>query len=355
MKLQQLGLDDWLRKKAEDACPPEHALARVTAVDRGRYLIRNDRHEMPAEVTGKLLYTADSTLDLPCVGDWVCSQYCDSNSLAVIHSIVPRKTFLRRKSPGNKVDYQVIASNIDAAFIIQSCHFDFNVRRLERYLVMVNEGGIEPIILLTKIDLIDDETLEQAIADIRLSGIAHRILAISNVTRTGIDRVQEVLEPGKTYCLLGSSGVGKSTLLNHLLGRDALETNTVSGTGEGRHTTTRRQLLVLEQGAMLVDTPGMRELGLVGASSGIAERFADIDDLAVHCRFGNCTHTNEPGCAVLAAVEEGALSHDHYRNCMKLKKESEFHEMSYHEKRKKDKSFGRFVKSVMKEKKRREY
>ncbi len=352
MDLREIGLDDWLREQADDVCPSGHEIARVTAVDRGRYLVRNGRCEMPAEVTGKLLYSADSTLDLPCVGDWVCVRHPDLDSHAVIQGIVPRKSFLRRKSAGNKVEYQVIAANIDAAFIIQSCHFDFNVRRLERYLVMVNEGRIEPILLLTKIDLIDGETLEQTIANVRRFGIALRIFAISNVTGAGIDQVREVIEPAKTYCLLGSSGVGKTSLINHLLGRNLLETNTVSGTGEGRHTTTRRQLVTLAQGAMLVDTPGMRELGLLGASEGISDSFADVRDLAVHCRFGNCTHTSEPGCAILAAIEEGSLGQDHYQNYMKLKKESEFHEMSYHEKRKKDKSFGRFVKSVKKHKNR---
>ena len=350
MELREIGLDDWLREQADAACPSGQSIARVTAVDRGRYLVRNGHCEVPAEVTGKLLYSADSALDLPCVGDWVCVAYHDSESRAVIQGIVPRKTFLRRKAAGSKIEYQVIAANIDAAFIIQSCHFDFNVRRLERYLVMVNEGRVEPILLLTKIDLIDGETLEQTIASIRRFGIALRIFAISNATGAGIDQVREVIESGKTYCLLGSSGVGKTSLINHLLGRNALETNTVSGTGEGRHTTTRRQLITLEQGAMLVDTPGMRELGLLGASEGISDSFAYIRDLAVHCRFGNCTHTSEPGCAVLAAIEEGVLSQDHYQNYAKLTKESEFHEMSYHEKRQKDKSFGRFVKSVKKQK-----
>ena len=352
MDLQKIGLDGWLREQAEKMCPAEHTLARVTAVDRGRYLIRNSQAETSAEITGKFLYTADSALDMPCVGDWVCVQHHDSDSPAMIHDIVPRKSFLRRKSAGNKIENQVIAANLDAAFIVQSCHFDFNIRRLERYLVMVNEGQIEPIILLTKIDLIDHETLEQTIKSIRHLGIKLRILAISNVTGIGIDEIQEIIKPGKTYCLLGSSGVGKTSLINHLLGRNALETGIVSGTGEGRHTTTRRQLITLEQGAMLIDMPGMRELGLLGASEGVRESFAEIHDLATQCRFSNCTHTNEPGCAVLAAIEEGMLSQEHYENHMKLTKESEFHDMSYHDKRKKDREFGRFIKSAKKHKKR---
>ena len=254
------------------------------------------------------------------------------------------------RSAGEKVKYQAIAANIDSAFIVQSCHFDFNLRRLERYLVMVNEGRIEPLILLTKIDLIDHETLEQMVADIRRFDNTLRILAISNLTEAGIDQVREAIEPGRTYCLLGSSGVGKTSLINHLLGRNTFETNTVSGTGEGRHTTSRRQLVILPQGAMLVDTPGMRELGLLGASQAIGDSFAGIGELTARCRFGNCSHTNEPGCAVLAAIEDGTLSQDHYRNYIKLNKESEFHEMSYLDKRKKDKAFGRLIKAVKKQK-----
>ncbi len=352
MDLKEIGLDHWFQRRAAGVCRPGHRLARVTAVDRGRYLVRSEHSEVSAELAGKLLYSAESTLDLPCVGDWVCVLYHDSDGRAIIHGLLPRRSFLRRKSAGNKIEYQVIAANIDTALIMQSCHLDFNVRRLERYLVMVHEGRIEPLLVLTKIDLIGKEALEQMVAKIRRSGITPRILAISNVTGAGIDQVREALTPAKTYCLLGSSGVGKTSLINQLLGRSTLETKTVSGTGEGRHTTSRRQLVALEQGAMLIDTPGMRELGLLGASEGIGDSFADIRDLAIDCRFGNCTHTSEPGCAVLTAIEAGALSQDHYRNYMKLKRESEFHEMSYLDKRTKDRAFGRFVKVYKKHKRR---
>lgn len=350
MELTDLGLDPELRRQAEAICRPEHRIARVTAVDRGRYLVRNEHSEVPAEATGKLLYSADSVVDMPCVGDWVCVQYHDSGRQAVIHGVVPRKTLLRRKSPGDKIDYQVIAANIDCALIIQSCHFDFNIRRLQRYLVMVRETQIEPVILLSKIDLVDRATAEQMLADVRRLDETLRVLVLSNVTEDGLGDVRNTIQPGKTYCLLGSSGVGKTTLINHLLGEQAFETNTVSGTGEGRHTTTRRQLIWLPSGAMFIDTPGMRELGLLGASEAIDSSFADISELAPQCRFSDCSHTNEPGCAVRAAIEEGALSEDSFRDFEKLSKESEFHEMSYLDRRRKDRAFGRMVKNVKKHK-----
>jgi ribosome biogenesis GTPase len=349
MELSELCLDSELQQQAGKLCEPGQRLARVTAVDRGRYVVRNEAGEVPAELTGKFLHLAASSVDMPCVGDWVCVQYHDEESHASIHDLVLRRSFLRRKSPGKNIDFQMIAANIDVAFIAQSCHFDFNVRRLERYLVMVNEGQIEPVVLLTKTDLVSEAELERMIGDIRAAGITARIIALSNVTGEGVAQVREVMEAGRTYCLLGSSGVGKTTLINQLLGHDILETGAVSGTGEGRHTTTRRHLVVLENGALLIDMPGMRELGMLSTGEGLNDSFADIRELATRCRFSDCSHTNEPGCAIRKAIESGELDAAHYQSYLKLKAESEFNEMSYLDKRKKDKAFGKMVKSVLKD------
>jgi ribosome biogenesis GTPase / thiamine phosphate phosphatase len=349
MQLSDPGFDSWFHRYAGDLRQEGRGVARISAVDRGSYLIRNQIREVPAELAGKFYFEVESPVDLPCVGDWVTVQYYNDDAAAIIHGVFPRKTFLRRKSAGEKVDFQMIAVNIDAAFIVQSCHFDFNVQRMDRYLVMAADGGVEPIVVLTKTDLITPEELERKLAAIRSSAITARVLALSNITGRGFDEFKQALVSGRTYCLLGSSGVGKTTLINRLIGQDAFGTKAVSGTGEGVHTTARRQLIVLDQGSMLIDTPGMRELGLLGATDGVDQGFEDIVQLSLNCRYPNCGHTREPHCAVLAAVASGELGQDRYSSYMKLKKESEYHEMSYVDKRKKERAFGRFIKSAKKQ------
>jgi ribosome biogenesis GTPase / thiamine phosphate phosphatase len=349
MELITLGFDKWFEDKRAEALRPDCTVARVTAVHKDSYLVKNNKNEVLAELTGNFIYSAESSIDLPSVGDWALVQFHNDDTFAIIHALLPRKSFLRRKTPGKKIDYQMIAVNIDSALIVQACDFDFNLRRLERYLVMVNEGHIEPILLLTKSDLVGPEKLEQRISEVRQANIKCKILPLSSITGFGVDHVRQLLEPCKTYCLVGSSGVGKTTLLNHIIGRDLFETNTVRASdGKGRHTTAQRQLIVLDQGAMLIDTPGMRELGNIGVSSGLEESFADIWSLSKTCRFANCTHSQEAGCALLNAIENGTLQADRYQSYLKLMKESEHNELSYVEKRRKDKKFGQFVKTVMK-------
>jgi ribosome biogenesis GTPase / thiamine phosphate phosphatase len=348
MILTALGFDDWFERRSADILQPGQRIARVTAVDRGAFLVRNQDGEAPAELAGKFRFAVESAADLPCVGDWVCVQCHASGGPAIVQSVVPRKTFLRRKCPGKHVDFQMIAANIDVAFIVQACGYDFSLARLDRYLVIANDGAIEPWILLTKTDLLSPGEIEDAIAQVRRRCAFANVMTLSNITGAGLDELRALLSPGRTYCLLGSSGVGKTTLINRLIGHEVLDTRAVSGTGEGVHTTSRRQLLMLDGGSMLIDTPGMRELGLLGAGDGLDDTFSDIHEQSASCRFVDCTHTDEPGCAVRLAVDHETFSQDRYQSYLKLRKEAEFHDLSYAEKRKKDRSFGRFIKTAKK-------
>ena len=350
MTLSDLGYDAWFERKREELRKPELKVARITRMERDRYLVRNETDEVQAEPTGKLLYAAGSSEDIPCVGDWVLVQYYNEGSLAIIHDVLPRRSVLRRKAAGMKIESQLIASNIDTAFIMQSCDFNFNIRRMERYLVMVADGRIVPVILLSKSDLLSAEDLERRIGEIRQAGIDAGVTAFSNTTGEGLSVIRQALEKGRMYCLLGSSGVGKTTLLNNLLGREEFETASVrEKDGRGRHTTSRRQLSILENGALLIDTPGMRELGMTDALSGVDESFSDIQQLSGSCRFRDCTHTVEKGCAVLEALANGALEEGRYENYLKLTKEARFYQMSYVERRRKDKQFGRMINTALKQ------
>jgi ribosome biogenesis GTPase len=261
MKLSDLGFDQWFETHISSFDEDGRSIARVSAVDRGSYLIMNDLGEVPSELSGKLSYQTQDSADLPCVGDWVAAQYYNEGAAAIIHRVFPRKTFLRRKSAGEIVDIQMIAANIDTAFIVQSCHFDFNPRRLDRYLAMARAGHVEPIVILTKTDLITGGELEQKLAVVS-SATKAKALGLSNITGIGLEEFQRALSPGRTYCLLGSSGVGKTTLINRLVGREAFDTKAVSSTGEGTHTTSRRQLILLADGAMLIDHLACESLAL---------------------------------------------------------------------------------------------
>lgn len=346
--LAALGWDDWFEARARGGCDRAEDVARVAAVDRDQLLLLDGEGAFRGKLSGKFLHEAGAPLERPCVGDWVWVAKSAGEPFGVVHGVLERKGGLRRKAAGEAIEHQMIAANVDVVFIVQSCHFDFNVRRLERYLVMVRDGGATPCILLTKTDLVEPEVLAGQLEEIRHAGIDVPVRTLSNVTREGVDELRDLLEPGQTYCFVGSSGVGKSTLINGLLARERLATKGVSGTGEGRHTTVRRELLLLDSGALVIDNPGMRELGVLAAEKGIDASYGEIAELATRCRFRDCAHGNEPGCAVRAALGSGELTEEQLASYLKLKSESEFLEMSYTERRRREKDFGRFVHSAMK-------
>jgi len=351
--LKSIGYSDWFKSRVDDEKIAAHGVARVVSVHKDSYTVTKGGEEIFAELSGNLLYSTESASDLPTTGDWVYADFFDDDTHAIIYGVFPRKTLLKRKTAGKLVDFQLIAANIDVAFIIQSLNDNFNLRRLERYLVMVNESGIEPIILLSKCDLIPKDEVNEIKKEVM--GIAPQttVMEFSNLNRENIDSIIRSLKNESTYCLLGSSGVGKTTLLNSIIGNEEFETKPVSKMqSKGRHTTTSRQLVRLESGAMIIDTPGMRELGSMSVDDGLDGTFSEILALSQICKFANCSHTNEKGCAILAAIKAGDLSEQHYQNYLKIKKESEFNQMSYLEKRKKDKSFGKLIKSTMKNKQR---
>lgn len=320
MQLAALGWDEYFSQQFERLERDGLVPARITEQNKNRYLACGEQGEWQAEVTGRFQHVVAGVLGFPAVGDWVGLQPIPNEGRALIHALLERRTQFVRKAAGTIVEEQVVAANVDVVFLVTGLDSNFNVRRIERYLTEAWSSGAQPVVLLNKSDLCDD--VEDCIRAVGAVAPGAPVHAVSAALNEGVDVVRRYLTPGRTIAFLGSSGVGKSTLINRLLGEDRQEVQTVSSAvGKGRHTTTRRSLLVHPDGGMIVDTPGMRELQLWAGESDVEQSFTDIEVLAGNCRFSDCTHTTEPGCAVMAAVESGSLDEDRYQSYMKLQKE----------------------------------
>jgi ribosome biogenesis GTPase len=289
--------------------------ARVAAQHRGGYVVYAESGERPAEVVGQLRHAALGPSDLPAVGDWVAVRDAPEADAATIHALLPRRTAFSRKAAGEAVE-QVVAANVDVVFLVSALGPDLNVRRLERYLAAGWDSGADPVVVLNKSDLADD--LAGATAQVEAIAFGVPVHVVSAAEGTGLDGLARHLEGNRTAALLGSSGVGKSSLVNRLLGRDRQDVAELRADGRGRHTTTYRELIPLPGGGLLLDTPGMRELGLWDAGGGVDQTFADVAELAAECRFRDCAHEGEPGCAVLAAVADGRLAAERLESYRKL-------------------------------------
>ncbi|MCE5229391.1 ribosome small subunit-dependent GTPase A [bacterium] len=348
MKLEELGYDPDLQKFRIENHLGEFDVGRVVAEHKERYVVRTETGEYEAEITGNMRFSARSREDFPAVGDWVTLVNCDAD-FCIIHKILPRFSMISRRAVGQFGEIQIIATNIDCAFLVQAADRDFNINRLERYITICHSSKVSPVVVLTKTDLIDEPKIAEIVNRIhqRIHNIP--VIAISNETRNGYEALTRLIEKGKTYCMLGSSGVGKSTLLNHLSGRTVMRTDAISNrTNKGRHVTSHRELVVLDDGGILIDNPGMREVGIADAAGGLETTFDEIFGFSRNCKFKDCTHTTEAGCAVLEAVERGEIDRESYESYLKMEKEKAHFESSAAERRKKDKDFGKMLKNYKK-------
>jgi ribosome biogenesis GTPase len=325
-------------------------VGRVVLEHKERYILRNSDGEYDAEILGQMRFKAEKRADFPAVGDWVVFQAFNEGQ-GIIHAILPRINALERKAVGRDGDRQLIATNIDTAFIVVAADRDCSVNRIQRYLTLVLESNIRAIIVVNKIDLIKPEkhnTLRHEFEE-RISNV--QVILASCEDGSGMEELNNAIEPKKTYCMLGSSGVGKSTLLNKLSGEHSMATSNISeATERGKHTTTHRELIILDNGAMIIDNPGMREVGMVSASSGIEATFDVIAELAFSCKFSDCKHTNEDGCAVLEALENGEITQADYDNYTQLQKEQEHFESTEQERKQKGKALSKHIKNYYKSK-----
>jgi len=355
MTYQDLGFNDTLAQYRQQHGLDAFMTGRVIAEHKERYTIKTPEAEFDAELVGSLRFGAIDRYDLPAVGDWVAFTEFDEGR-ALIHHVFPRNSIVERKAAGARGKVQIIATNIDVGLIVQGMDRDFNINRLERYVTICHTSRIRSIVVLSKIDLISPEELNTRIQAVKNRLNAVTVVAVSMHTHEKYAGLTPLIERGQTYCLLGSSGAGKSTLLNHILGNDHMATGEISSSvNKGKHTTSHRELILIENGGILIDNPGMREVGLTDLADGLETTFEDILDYAYSCKFRDCTHSFEKGCAILKAVENGEIHEDSYANFQKMQLEKQHFESSFLERKKKDKDLGKLIKNMKKQRKGNKY
>ena len=315
--VELLGWDDRWQSELERLDDDNLIPARIAAQHRGEYVAWSAHGELRAELSGRLFHEAEVGGPMPAVGDWVAIRTRADEARGTIDAVLPRRTAISRKQAFKESLEQVLAANVDVVLLLNGLDSDFSMRRLERYLTTAWDSGAQPVVVLTKSDLHAD--LAEMLLEVERVAIGVPVVAVSNVTGDGVDDVRAQLGSGRTAVLLGSSGVGKSSLLNRLAGTELMLTAQLAADGTGRHTTTHRELVPLPDGALVIDTPGLRELQLWDGDLGAS--FADIEELATNCRFSDCSHTHEPGCDVLAGVDDGRLELDRLRSWRKLQRE----------------------------------
>lgn len=349
MSLQDFGYTDAIDQYRKEHGLESFEVGRVVSEHKERYVVKTPEKEFDAELLGNLRFTAESRYDFPAVGDWVAFTEYDEGK-ALIHALYPRKSVLERKAVGKAGQVQLIATNVDYGFVVQAVDRDFNVNRLERYLTICYAAKIQPLIVLSKTDLISASELDTLTKQVKQRIKEVPVIPVSMTE--GYEKLKPYMKAGMTYCLLGSSGVGKSTLLNSLAGKEQMQTGEISSSvNKGRHITSHRELFVLESGGILIDNPGMREVGITDAGEGLESTFDSILDFAEDCLFPDCTHIHEKGCAVLEALDRGEIDQDSYSNYQKMEKEKMHFESDALERKKKDKDLGKVIKEFKKRRK----
>ncbi len=319
MQIEDLGWERYHSTIENLELPDPHSIGRIAVENKQGFLIYTDSGDIEGVIPGKFLHQGDP-LSLPKVGDWVIFEKLPSENKAVINKVLPRHSVLSRKEIGKKIKEQIIATNIDTVFIVMGFDDELNLGLLERYLLLVKQSGAVPVIILNKADLIAHPANKAAIARARIRGVS--ILTISAKSKTGLDLVTKQVKPHDTVVFVGSSGAGKSTIINELLGEERQTVQTVRDSdAKGRHTTTKREMIVLPTGGILIDTPGMRELGTLVSEDSLERSFNDVQALSALCKFRDCDHQKTEGCAVKQAVQNGELPKDRYKNFLKLQKE----------------------------------